>query len=228
MSEALTTKRAIAASLKGLMGSAPLAKISVRDIVGDCGLNRQTFYYHFRDKYELVNWIYESEAMASIAALKDYEHWTEGIVRIFAYLLENRAFYVNALNAPGRNSFDGYLFDATKQLIRGVADEVAEGLAAGEADRAFVSDFYAFAFVGMAVRWIKSGMGEPPEEITRKIADLVEGSLRRALEKWAAPARSGSAPRGSAPTESVKAGPARLLGIGPGAADSFGRRGGES
>jgi len=182
MSEALITKRALALSLKRLMSKIPLARVTVRDIVEDCGLNRQTFYYHFRDKYELINWIYRTEALESIADLRDYEHWTEGIAKIFAYLLENRDFYVNALNTPEQGSFDGYLFEATRGLILGVVNEVADGLDAEEKDRFFIADFYAFAFVGIAVRWTKSGMGEPAEDTTRRIADIVEGNMRRALE----------------------------------------------
>ncbi len=185
MSDALITKRAISASLKRLMEKVPLARITVRDIVEDCGLNRQTFYYHFRDKYELVNWIYRTEAIESIADLRDYGHWTVGIERVFAYLLENRGFYVNALNTPGQNSFDGFLFEATRLLIRGVADAVASGLDVPDEDRVIISDYCAFPFVGIAVRWVKSGMGEPAKTITDKIAAIVDGSMRRALEKRA-------------------------------------------
>jgi probable dihydroxyacetone kinase regulator len=183
VSEANITKRALAASLKRLMKTKSLAKISVRDIVEDCGLNRQTFYYHFHDKYELVNWIYRSEAVEGIADARDYAHWTEGIERVFAYLLENRDFYVNALNAPEPDAFDSYLFEATHDLIMGVVNEVARGLDVGEADRLFIADFYDFAFVGIAVRWIKGGMSEGPREIAERIGDIVEGSMRRALEK---------------------------------------------
>jgi len=79
MQDARITKKALAASLKCLMEVAPLSRISVRDIVDDCGVNRQTFYYHFRDKYEPVNRIYKTEAVESIADARDYAHWTERI-----------------------------------------------------------------------------------------------------------------------------------------------------
>jgi probable dihydroxyacetone kinase regulator len=183
MPDARITKKALAASLKSLMEVAPLSRISVKDIVEDCGVNRQTFYYHFRDKYELVNWIYRTEAVEGIADARDYAHWTEGIARIFSYLVDNRAFYVNALKAPGQDSFAGYLFEATHDLIMGVVNEVSGGLDVPMDERLFIADFYDFAFVGMAARWIRAGMGESPREITERIGDIVEGSMRRALEK---------------------------------------------
>ena len=54
------TKKALASSLKNLMKKATLNQITVKDVVTDCGVNRQTFYYHFQDIYDLVEWIYQT------------------------------------------------------------------------------------------------------------------------------------------------------------------------
>ena len=59
-------KRALAIALKELMREKPLVKISIADIVGRCGMNRQSFYYHFRDKYDLVNWIFYTELITEL------------------------------------------------------------------------------------------------------------------------------------------------------------------
>lgn len=72
MSDALITKRAIATGLKELVDEKPFNKISIRDITEKCGLNRQTFYYHFQDKYELVNWIYYQEGFAPLMEGDDF------------------------------------------------------------------------------------------------------------------------------------------------------------
>lgn len=185
MSDANLTKKAIAAALKELVAATPLAKVTVADIVAHCGLQRQTFYYHFKDKYELVNWIYQSEAMAGISDCKDYRNWTEGIRRVFTHLAANRLFYIDALNTPGHSTFDQYLFAVTKDLILSVLREVAEGMKVKAADQGFIADFYAFAFTGLAVRWIKTGMKESPEDLTERIRDIVDGSMQRALSKYA-------------------------------------------
>lgn len=184
MSDSLITKKALAGALKDLVASTPLAKVAVADIVNRCGLQRQTFYYHFKDKYELVNWIYESEAVAGIADCADYTNWTEGIRRVFTYLAANRIFYVDALNTPGHSTFDQYLFTVTKNLILRVLHEVACQRKIRPADMGFIADFYAFAFVGLAVRWIKAGMKDSPEELTSRIRDIVDGSMERALDKF--------------------------------------------
>ena len=184
MSESQITKRAIAASLKELTAIYPLSKISVKQIVNHCGLNRQTFYYHFKDKFDLVNWIYYTEAVESIADCRSYERWTDGISRILSYLGDNRTFYINALNTPGQNAFDGFLFEATHNLIMNVVHEVSFKLNISQADQSFIADFYTFAFVGIVVKWVKGSMKERPEEIVERIRDIVTGTLQPALMRY--------------------------------------------
>ena len=183
MSESQLTKKALAAALKELVATTSLAKITVADIVTQCGLQRQTFYYHFRDKYELVNWIYQTEALAEISDCKDYQNWPEGFRRIFTYLAANRVFYIDALKTQYPSTFADYLYAVTRELILNVLKEVAGRLHAHVRDdnQNFIADFYAFACVGITVRWIKEGMQETPADLTERITDVLTGSMERAL-----------------------------------------------
>lgn len=61
------TKRALVASLKELMAEKPLDKITVTDLTEHCGVNRMTFYYHFKDIYDLVEWACVEEATRALA-----------------------------------------------------------------------------------------------------------------------------------------------------------------
>ena len=70
MSMAQTTQRALAASLKKLLMTKTLDKITVKDLVQDCQVNRQTFYYHFQDIYALLDWIFTTESAEIIAENK--------------------------------------------------------------------------------------------------------------------------------------------------------------
>ena len=58
MADSNITKNALATALKELMKEKPFEKISISDICDSCGMNRKSFYYHFKDKYDLVNWIF--------------------------------------------------------------------------------------------------------------------------------------------------------------------------
>ena len=68
-----TTKRALEASLKKLLLEKPLNKITINDITEDCGVNRMTFYYHFKDIYDLVDWILVEDAAKALEGFADRE-----------------------------------------------------------------------------------------------------------------------------------------------------------
>lgn len=64
------TKRALEASLKNLLLQKPLNKITINDITEDCGINRMTFYYHFKDIYDLVEWACLEDATKALEGRK--------------------------------------------------------------------------------------------------------------------------------------------------------------
>ncbi len=74
---AQTTKRALEASLKKLLLKKPLNKITINDITEDCGVNRMTFYYHFKDIYDLVDWILVEDAAEALEGRQNFETWSE-------------------------------------------------------------------------------------------------------------------------------------------------------
>lgn len=98
------TKRAIAASLKSLMNEKPFSKIGVGDICEKCGMNRKSFYYHFRDKYDLINWIFDVE-FALPAQDAEYSSKWEAFLTLCTYFYQNRCFYRQAFKIEGQNSF---------------------------------------------------------------------------------------------------------------------------
>ena len=65
------TKRALAASLKNLLLQKPLNKITINDIAEDCGISRMTFYYHFKDIYDLVEWTCAEDAARALEGFRD-------------------------------------------------------------------------------------------------------------------------------------------------------------
>ena len=98
MSDALITKRAIATGLKELVDEKPFNKISIRDITEKCGLNRQTFYYHFQDKYELVNWIYYQEGFAPLMEGVTFENWYLKVEDLLVLMKKEQSFYYSTIS----------------------------------------------------------------------------------------------------------------------------------
>ena len=90
------TKKALEASLKKLMLKKPLDKITIRDITDDCGISRMTFYYHFQDIYDLVEWCCIEDATAALQGKKTGDTWNEGLVQIFEAVLGTKDFMRDA------------------------------------------------------------------------------------------------------------------------------------
>lgn len=179
-----TTKKALAASLKKLLADKPLDKITVTDIAVDCGVNRQTFYYHFQDIYDLVEWVYTSEATAAIGGKKTYDTWQEGFLQIFQYVQENRAFVGKTYHSISREHLERYLYSETYRLLIGVVEECAREVPVREDDKAFIANIYKYALVGLMLDWIATGMKEKPQDLIDRLDLVIHGSIAAALERF--------------------------------------------
>ena len=175
------TKRALEASLKHMLLKKPLDKITINDIAEDCGINRMTFYYHFKDIYDLVEWSCVEDATRALEGKKTYDTWQQGFYQIFEAVLDNRPFILNVYHSVSREQVELYLYKLTYDLLIGVVEKKAAGMAVRDEDKRFIADFYKFAFVGLMLDWIKNDMKEDPEVVIRRLAPLVHGSIVSAL-----------------------------------------------
>lgn len=178
------TKRALEESLKRMLLKKPVNKITITDITEDCGINRMTFYYHFKDIYDLVEWSCVEDAGKALAGKKTYDTWQEGFLQIFQAVLDNRPFIQNVYQSVSREQVENYLHTLTYSLLIGVVEEKSAGMKVSEADKAFIADFYKFAFVGLMLDWIKNGMKKDPQQIVDRLSTLIEGDITRALNKY--------------------------------------------
>lgn len=176
-----TTKRALEASLKHLLLQKPLKKITINDIAEDCGISRMTFYYHFKDIYDLVEWACVEDAAQALAGKKTYDTWQEGFLNIFYAVQANKPFIMNVYHSVSRERIEQYLNPLIHSLILGVVQEKSVGMSVSEADQQFIANFYEYAFIGVMLEWIGSNMREDPAAIVERTSKLVHGSILRAL-----------------------------------------------
>lgn len=176
------TKRALAASLKNMLLKKPLNKITINDIAEDCGINRMTFYYHFKDIYDLVEWTCEEDAAKALEGKNTYNTWQQGFLNIFYAVLENKPFILNVYRSVSREQVEIYLYRVTYDLLIGVVNERSANMSVSEDDKKFIADFYKFAFVGIMLEWIKNDMKADPKQIVDRISNLIHGDITRALE----------------------------------------------
>jgi probable dihydroxyacetone kinase regulator len=183
MSDSLITKKAIAAGIKELTQKKSFDKITVSDITEICGLNRQTFYYHFQDKFELVDWIYYNETISIIVNDLSYENWDDRVLQMLSKMKSEENFYINTLKASVENEFREYLFRITAELFFEIISKIASNTEMGEDEIKFIADFYAFGIVGIVISWVQRGMKETPEYITAQLKNLAYGTRRYAIAR---------------------------------------------
>lgn len=176
-----TTKRALEASLKNLLLQKPLDKITISDIAEDCGINRMTFYYHFKDIYDLIEWSCMEDASKALAGKKTYDTWQQGFLQIFQAVQANKPFIMNVYHSVSREQVELYLYRLTYDLLIGVVEEKAVGMRVREEDKKFIADFYKYGFVGLMLDWIKNGMKEEPQILIDRLDSLIHGNITSAL-----------------------------------------------
>ena len=178
------TKRALEQSLKNLLLKKPLTKITVGDITEDCGINRMTFYYHFKDIYDLVEWSCLEDAKRALDEKKTYDTWQQGLLQIFKAVQENKPFILNVYRCVHREQVEKYLQPLVDQLLLNVINEKAAGITVRDEDKQFIAQVYSYMFIGLMLDWIKDDMREDPQQIVEKLSKLIKGSVSVALSRF--------------------------------------------
>lgn len=170
MAGSLITKQALANSLKEIMEEKPLSKITVKDIVEKCDMNRKSFYYHFKDKYDLVNWIYYTEFITNIQEF-DIESEFSMIEKTCDFLYKNKSFYRNALQIRGQNSFYDYFGEVLSPIIAMEFEDIFED---GD-NKEFYINFITDAIRTSITRWMLEGAELPPKDFANLIKNAATG-----------------------------------------------------
>ncbi len=168
-----------------MLNERPLNKITVKDIVKACDINRNTFYYHYPDIYAILSEIFQSELQNAIDEYNDTLSWEEGFLVAAKFAMENRRAVYHVYNSMQREELENYIFSvAGNVMYRYVERESeSEGIQASTKDKKLIASFYQCALTEMVLRWIGSGMKEDPNVIIRRIGELFDGHITQSLKR---------------------------------------------
>ncbi|WBW98875.1 TetR/AcrR family transcriptional regulator [Oceanirhabdus sp. W0125-5] len=172
------TKKVLTNSLKKLMTQKPLEKISIREITEDCGLNRQTFYYHFSDIYNQLEWLYQQEAIALFAEHKGKKLWQEGLLKFFNYFNENREMCYCTLKSLGREHLFRHFYEDVYEIFRGTIDVLSEGIDMSDEYKEMLTQYYVFSFGGVIENWVYGNITQSPEELVEFIDIMLQDQMK--------------------------------------------------
>lgn len=178
MADSNTTKQALSVAFKALLVEQSFDKISVSDICDRCGLNRKTFYYHFRDKFDLANWIFDTE-FAELVQKKEIDVYVEAanfeerwdsLATVCAYFYDNRQFYRSLFQVRGQNSFSEHF----RGFMRPILQNRTELLLGRQDVPQMVYDFLVDGIVCSFERWLLDKKCATAEEFLQSIKYLLQ------------------------------------------------------
>lgn len=163
-----STKELLASCFKELMQKMPFDKITIKMITNKAGLIRPTFYKHFQDKYELVEWIFKTEVGSNVTLLIQNHMEFDAAVMLFRGMGKDKKFYRRAYEMePGPNSFENIL----KNFVHDTLMKLAERYSAHGVKKLphltpeLAVDYYTYGLINLLKDWINSDSPMSAEEI---------------------------------------------------------------
>jgi probable dihydroxyacetone kinase regulator len=175
------TKQLLADTLKKLASNKHLDKITISEIVNEAGLNRQTFYYHFKDKQDLICWIFDTD----VARLTDKNHNNTLLDDLVEYIYSEKDFYMDALTSEAQNSLRDHLYQVGYSRC---VDEIMLILGSRKMDKraiALYARIFTNAMIGCLVQWAQEGMKTNDMEFLEEYAPLIQEHLTYAINRSA-------------------------------------------
>lgn len=154
----MNTKRTLSASLKKFMEHKKISKITVSEIIADCGVNRKTFYYHFEDIYALLKWTFEQETVEVLKSIDLVQNPEEALVFILDYVDKNNHILNCAYDSMGRGEMKRFFYsdfcDVILSIIDGIEKEYEKALPPDF--KQYLTKFYTEALSGMLIDYFSS------------------------------------------------------------------------
>lgn len=179
------TKLKMAETLKDLMRSTSFEKITISDITDACGIHRQTFYYHFQDRHELLDWLLYSELLNPFIENFTFENMYEKFNNLFLTMYNDKKFYQNALKI-NYEDFSRYISKiATEDFTRLVLKLAVEhGIVSEDSSNAiFMAEFIGYGISGVIHNWSVKGMKETPAAMTERVKHIIQASKKIIAEE---------------------------------------------
>ena len=168
-----TAKVLLAEALKEKMCHKPLDKITVREITEECGVNRQTFYYHFEDIYDLLKWVYQQEIILLMKKQEVVKTWQDALLVLLDYLTLNHDFCLNTLNSVGYRNLRRFFYQDVNSIVRLLQPQ-------GDNDRCldtdfsdFLAHFYTVSLGTLMESWLLGEIDKTPQQIIEYLEKII-------------------------------------------------------
>ena len=168
-----TIPELLSETIQELMACKTIDDITVKDILEECGIARPTFYKYFRDKHELVEYVFRKE-LAEPYFWDFTMNLKEREILFLYHLREKRAFYLNILKSKGQDSFYQMWLDHAIRSVAHYFRSLPEYSSMPDHDLSFYSKYLSLAYVNINIEWLKASHPEKPEEMAEKLERIMQ------------------------------------------------------
>ncbi len=177
------TKKAIRDSFLNLLSEKPLKQISVRDIVDKCGINRNTFYYHFQDIPQLLESIISEDADRLILDHPSIDSMEECLDAIIDFSLKNKTVVLHIYRSINRDIFEQYQWRVCDRVVTKYIDGLLDGRTISPEDRKFIISYVKCVSFGLVIGWLDGGMEDEIHKFAHRICQLKLGNLSELIDR---------------------------------------------
>ncbi|MGP1569500.1 MAG: TetR/AcrR family transcriptional regulator C-terminal domain-containing protein [Eubacteriales bacterium] len=178
------TKTHIAKVLQELMLEKPINKITVKELAARAQINRQTFYYHFCDIYELLEWLLKKKLQSIVTNIEGFKSWQDAGIYLLNYLTENRSLVLATLNSMSRNTLKNLIYTEIEKIASKFVREIANGIKVSEQALNHIVHFFCVTFSALLEDWLVSENTTSPEDLIYGLDMIVSGMTRNALLRY--------------------------------------------
>lgn len=178
-----------------LVSLQPLKTVTVKLLVDKCGINRGTFYYHFKDIYDLINWTFETEVIEPLKQgilTKSQAEWSTLTLQGLKKMAANKEFYCQAVRLEGQNNLQNFMREKNREswdlLINQYLKKVIQDTDCDDEYLGFLIKYTSQAICSMTIEWILDGM-KVPVEMMAKMNDVATHGIYGVIDQGYAPAQ---------------------------------------
>lgn len=171
------TRKAIQSSFLELLRTKSLDKITIKDLVERCEINRNTFYYYYRDIYDLLEHVFEEETEKIMKEEKPCTTFYEEYLRCATLILGYKEAIIHIYHSKSKHILEEYIETITKYLVCCFVQKAAQGHTMTEENLKYVCDFYSYSIIGTTLHWIHEGMPPYREDLINRSARSFEVTI---------------------------------------------------
>lgn len=177
------TKMAIKTTFVKLLDEKPLSQITVKDIVEECGVNRNSFYYHFQDIPALIEEIITENADQIIAKYPTIDSLETCLNAALEFAQKNRRAILHIYQSVNRDIFEQYLWKVCQHVVSAYLDVIFTGRPVRDADKELMLLYYKGECFGLVMEWMNTGMKEEIAGQVKRLCELRKGMVEEMVER---------------------------------------------